>query len=184
MRWLGDQGYEFVTASPATHARVNGRAENKRARSLAEVFGWSRPFVAELLPVRILECLETAGALRRCGDLYVSDVRFSTLYGRLYAHSSYPTLAADSVFFGPDTYRFAAFIRATMASVPRPRAPLIVDVGCGSGAGGMVAAQAVGGACHLVMSDINARALRLAAVNCAAHGVAAFIATVRSVRGT
>ena len=37
----------------------------------------------------------------------------------------------------------------------------------------MVAAQAVGGACHLVMSDINARALRLAAVNCAAHGVAA-----------
>ena len=105
------KGTSSLPPSPATHARVNGRAENKRARSLADVFGWSRPFVAELLPVRTLERLETAGALRRCGDLYVSDVRFSTLHGRLYAHSAYPTLAADSVFFGPDTYRFAAFIR-------------------------------------------------------------------------
>ena len=37
-------------------------------------------------------------------------------------HSAFPTIAADAVFFGPDTYRFATAIRAAMAGPTTYRA--------------------------------------------------------------
>jgi len=93
-------------------------------------------------------------------------VRFSSLQGQLHAHSAYPTSAADSVFFGPDTYRFAALIEAELARLPLPRAARILDVGCGAGPGGIVAARCSASAQpQLVLADINASALRMAAVN-------------------
>ena len=45
-------GYEFVTPTPATHARVNARPGSDWARNLRDVFGWSRPFRDGLLPDR------------------------------------------------------------------------------------------------------------------------------------
>jgi SAM-dependent methyltransferase len=54
----------------------------------------------------------------------------------LLAHSAYPTLSADAVFFGPDTYRFAALLAARVE-----RAGHVADVGCGSGAGGLLLAS-------------------------------------------
>src|SRR6185436_10554879 len=48
----------------------------------------------------------------------------------------------------------------------------LVDIGCGSGAGAVVAARQTR-ASEVVMTDINPAALRLARVNAAAAGVAA-----------
>ena len=56
VRELRRTGYEFVTVSPETHRRVNERAHaggRASARSLRDVFGWSRPFARELLPPHI-----------------------------------------------------------------------------------------------------------------------------------
>src|SRR6185503_5795976 len=72
-------------------------------------------------------------------------------------------------FFGPDTYRFARFL--AQKAVPARR---LVDIGCGSGAGAVVAACA-SGASEIVMADINPAALRLARVNATAAGMAAEI---------
>jgi release factor glutamine methyltransferase len=156
-RALVATGYTFVTPTPETHRRVYER--RTVGRDLRDVFGWSRPFPPSVLPTHWLDLLDAAGALQSFGALVRSKVRFSTLQGELYMHSAFPTDAVDSVFFGPDTYRFCSFI-ARSAS----RAQRVVDIGCGSGAGGLVAAR-VAGARELVLSDVNPRALRYAEVN-------------------
>ncbi|MDB4973672.1 MAG: SAM-dependent methyltransferase [Myxococcaceae bacterium] len=157
-RELARSGYHFITPTPETHRRVFARRE--QARDLRDVFGWSRPFARALLPRQLFELLQRAGAVQHEGaDRYLSSVRFSSLGDALYAHSAYPTAEPDAVFFGPDTYRFCAFIE----QAARP-AHTVVDIGCGSGVGGLVAARAAG-AERLCLVDVNARALRLAEVN-------------------
>ena len=75
------------------------------------------------------------------------------------------------MFFGPDTYRFVRFLKQELAWPDEP-VDSLVDIGCGSGAGAIVAARAVG-APRVVMTDINPEALRLARINARAAGVAA-----------
>ena len=174
-RALQDTGYAFVTVSPETHRRVEARAAaagRAEARSLRDVFGWNRPFAPGLLDPAMLELLREAGALREEGAArFRSAVRFSTLAGGLFVHSAYPTRAADAVFFGPDTYRYCDLVAE---AGPAKR---VVDVGCGSGAGGLVAAKH---AEHVVLADINASALELAQVNVVLADLAARIETVAS----
>jgi methylase of polypeptide subunit release factors len=166
--WLRDEGYRFITVTPATHARVLAR-DPRPARDLRDVFGWSRPFRAELLPARALDALRSADLLHPAdAGLVRSAVRFSSLGTQLYAHDAYPTRAADAVFFGPDTYRFVQMIERELAAGPLPATSRIVDLGCGSGAGGIAAALAAQGRPSLLLTDINARALSFAAAN-AAH---------------
>lgn len=177
-RALRDAKYDFVTPTPETHRRVNARAGDEQARDLRGVFGWSRPFREGLLPREISALLSRAGALEAGGvrgvggALLRSRVRFSTLAGELFVHSAYPTLAADSVFFGPDTYRFAALLLRSVE-----RAGTIVDVGCGTGAGGILLARR---ADSVVLSDVNPLALRYARVNAVLAGVADRVQVVAS----
>jgi methylase of polypeptide subunit release factors len=164
-RALRELGYDFVTPTPETHRRVNARAEqlgNAEARSLRDVFGWSRPFRRELLPARLLELLERAEVLAVEGPLLRAQVRFSSLEAGLYVHSAFPTVQADAVFFGPDTYRFCSLLKRWA-----PEARRAVDVGCGSGAGGLCIAGRVSA---LVLADVNRFALLLAEVNAALAG--------------
>lgn len=171
-RWLQGEGYHFVTVTPATHARVNARAGAQQARDLRDVFGWSRPFAPGLLPDPVAGWLGRAGLLREAGPLLRSGVRFSTLGGQLYAHSAYPTAEADAVFFGPDTCRFASLIAGELAREPLRSGARILDVGCGAGPGGMVAALAGATAApQLVLADINPRALVHAGANAALAGL-------------
>ena len=161
-RALERSGYAFVTVTPATHARVNACAERQgrsRARDLRDVFGWSRPFDSRLLPSSWLDWLRAADALVIDGDGYRSGVRFSSLGGRLFVHSAFPTAQGDSVFFGPDTYRFCALLRHWA-----PRARRVADIGCGSGAGALSLGRR---AAARVLADVNPRALELATVNAA-----------------
>ena len=163
-RALRDAGYAFITPTPATHRRILARGG--QARTLRDVFGWSRPFPPQLLPETQLALLEEAGALERAGLLLRSRVRFSTLGPLLLAHSAYPTTAPDAVFFGPDTYRFASFLAARAPT----RIGSVADVGCGTGAGGLLLASR---AASVELLDLNAKALAFARANCELNEVAA-----------
>ncbi|MDC0713329.1 class I SAM-dependent methyltransferase [Stigmatella sp. ncwal1] len=159
-RALRAAGYRFTTVTPETHRRVNDRPSSQVARSVRDVFGWSRPFMPEALPQHLLALLERAEMLEYLTNGWLrSLVRFSSLGEGLYLHDAYPTLAEDSVFFGPDTYRFAALL----ARVPG-RFHRAVDLGCGSGAGGLSMAARVD---SLILSDVSTRALRFSRINAA-----------------
>jgi SAM-dependent methyltransferase len=162
-------GYSFTTVTPATHERVNRRPANARAKSLRDVFGWSRPFGPDVLPAEIAELMETAGVLDRSGDDWRSTVRFSSYDGELFVHSAFPTDAPDSVFFGPDTYRMADAAAAHVAARERP-VRRAVDIGCGTGAGAIAVAKRAPGA-EVLGVDINPAALRFARVNTVLAGL-------------
>jgi methylase of polypeptide subunit release factors len=162
-------GYRFTTVTPATHARVNARPGNAWARGLEDVFGWSRPFRPEILPPALFGLMRRAGvAAPHGGDGWRSLVRLSSLGGELFVHSAHPTAEPDAVFFGPDTYRFAA---AVEAHLERRLSPVrrAADIGCGAGPGAIVVAKARPGAAVL-MGDINEAALRFARLNAALAG--------------
>jgi methylase of polypeptide subunit release factors len=168
---LRDADYRFVTISPATHRRVLSRSSRRRP-TLADIFGWSRPFAQDDLPAPMLNALRDADVLVASGAALRSAVRFSTLGEQIFAHSAFPTEQADAVFFGPDTYRFA---RATRHLIDqgRPRTGLrVLDLGAGSGAGGLHAAALLHAALpHIVLADINAHALRFSRINAALNQV-------------
>lgn len=159
---LARSGYRFTAITPLSHASVNARAQNALARDVRDVFGWSRPFSQHLLPAPWLDWLEEAGALSRIGNNLQSRIRYATLDDGIYAHSAFPTDGEDAVFFGPDTYRFVRFVKRHALARGR-----VVDVGCGSGAGGLSVLRHVS---QLVLGDVNPYALELARVNAALAG--------------
>ena len=159
---LGEARYRFVTVTPETHRRVLARRPDRLARDLRDVFGWNLPFELGLLPPRLSEALEQSGAVAREGGLLRSRIRVSSVDDRLFLHSAFPTDAADSVFFGPDSYRFARFLQAELPRLPAVRR--LVDVGTGSGVGAIMAAPLLPGS-RLTATDINPLALRYAGVN-------------------
>ena len=162
---LRERGYHFITPTPLTHARVNQRPENALAEDLHDVFGWSRPFQRELLPPSLFSLMEQAGVLKACGSRWRSRVRLSSLAGQLFLHSAFPTEAADAVFFGPDTYRFASALQAHL-NQHQGTIARAVDIGCGSAAGAILTALARPQA-EVLGVDINPAALRLSRINAA-----------------
>jgi methylase of polypeptide subunit release factors len=140
------------------------------------------------------------------GALLRSTVRVSNLYlptlvrplqsqshSPYYFHSSFPTTAADSVFFGPDTYLFLDFMSVELpkltlqgaSSAGSPSAALrpryAVDVCCGSGAGAIHLARhynsdnSSSSPVSVVGLDMNDAALDLAHVNATLAGCASSI---------
>lgn len=166
---LRARGYRFTTCTPATHRRVLARAPS-RARDLRDVLGWSMPFERRILPPRIFDALAAAAALRRCGPVFRSRLRVSSLEDALFLHSAYPTLEPGSVFFGPDTYRFARLLRRELPQLGACRR--LVDLGAGTGAGAVVAARCLR-VQRATLVDVNPLALELARINTESAGLCA-----------
>lgn len=179
LRLLKGVGYGFVTPGNDTHRRVVWRrrlAGQGLALDLRDVFGWSLPFRPAAVGPEIFEAMAAAGILVRRGPVWRSALRVASLPladegGTLFWHSAWPARARDAVFFGPDSYRFADFVRAELPAAPAR----IADIGTGSGVGAIVAALARPGA-SVAASDLNPAALDLARVNAAAAGAEVVLA--------
>lgn len=166
LRALQARDYTFVTPTPVTHARVISRKAS--ARDLRDVFGWSLPCTPDLLDDDLLALLRDGRLVETDGALLRSRVRISSLSDDLYAHSAFPTTQADSVFFGPDSYRFARFLNEALPHLGERRH--IVDMGAGAGIGAATAARALPHA-RVTLIDINPRALDMARANWACAGL-------------
>lgn len=179
---LTRHNYQFSAVTPTTHQRVTSKRPIGSA-DLRDIFGWNLPFEIATLTSDIAQPMQDAGILRAAAQGRVcSTLRVASLGADLFLHSSFPTLDPEAVFFGPDTYRFARFISGALKSLITDvklsdalsrRAIRILDIGCGSGAGGIVAARELrsrGIAVELILNDINPKALSLAAVNATAAG--------------
>lgn len=162
--YLCAENYRFITTTPLTHARVLARRTGQYAGTLRDVFGWNLPFAQQMLPASLLSALEAAGLLEAAGQGMRSRVRVSSMDDALFLHSAYPTDQENAVFFGPDTYRFVRFMRQALDPALRASRPRILDIGCGSGAGGLMVARQCPGAA-LVLNDINPEALACARLN-------------------
>jgi methylase of polypeptide subunit release factors len=171
-RELRRAGYHFTTITPLSHQRVVARAANSD-RSLRDIFGWSRSFKAGQLPASVLGKLREAEALDDADGVLRSKVRFSSLGDQLFVHSAFPTAQNDAVFFGPDTYRFARAIHELVALQPPRTNMRVLDVGAGSGIGGLYAARLLHECSpRVVLTDINERALRYCTINTVLNDVA------------
>lgn len=165
LRRLDADGYDFVTATPATVKRVRA-ARGESARTLRDILGWSLPFSAGAVDPEILALLERGEAICGSGSELRCKYRVSRLGNRLFLHSAYPTDRKDAVFFGPDSYRFVRFV---LGQILAPASRLI-DMGTGCGVGGICAAPMTPNA-SVVLVDSNPDALFLAGINAAAAGI-------------
>ena len=162
-KYLREVNYQFHCVTPETHARFLQKNISV-SDPLRDLFGWSRAVPRAKVSSEVIDLLEQSGMLfSRDGEEVSSRIRFSTMNSFLFAHSAYPTEDADSVFFGPDTYRFVEFVRRNLNTER-----IVLDLGCGSGAGGNIA-----GASKLYLSDINSRALEFAAINARINNIEA-----------
>ena len=162
-RLLRSRRYRFVAVTPATHGRVLERPA--QTSTLESIFGWNRPFDRADVDDNIVELLEDAKSLEVEFGRYRSSVRFATIGELLFVHSSFPTAEEDAVFFGPDTYRFVRLLRASIADTAASETVRLIDVGSGSGAGGIFAARLLGNRAELLLADVNRKALMFSAVN-------------------
>ena len=152
--------YQFVAVTPATHDRVVARPLGSEP-TLRDIFGWNRTFMGDQLAPDLLSYLYRAECIEESDRQLRSLVRIASLDDYLFLHSSHPTASADAVFFGPDTYRFKRFLSAHL---PTLNPAWVVDMGAGSGAGGIIVGAQFPSA-RVTLVDINAAATQLAEVN-------------------
>jgi SAM-dependent methyltransferase len=178
---LRSLAYRFVAVTPMTHRIVSDRAEVNGP--LQAVFGWNRRFALDDIGSDFVELLQDASALVPCEGGFRSTVRFASIDDLGFAHSGFPTLEHDSVFFGPDTYRFVRLLRSALGDLAGMSGLRVVDVGCGSGAGGLCAAKLLGAETGLTLADISQKALAFGAVNAAINGIDATLALSDVLKG-
>jgi methylase of polypeptide subunit release factors len=166
VRAIEKAGYSFMTITPESHRIVNGRPGNELARDLRGIFGWSRRFDPAVLPPGLFDLVREGDALVQSDAAWRSRFRISTIGKLLFLHSAFPTDRTNAVFLGPDTYRFIAAMEQALTTIDMQRWRRAADIGCGSGAAGIVLSR-VNPSATVVMTDINPAALRLSAINAA-----------------
>lgn len=154
--YLKEVRYKFTTVTPNTHRNVleNGEISSDPLRRL---LGWNQSVNKNDLPVAVIETLRECQLLELDTHQVKCSIRASTIKDLLLFHSPFPTHQANSVFFGPDSYRFVQFLENHL----RPTDSLL-DLGCGTGVGGLFARSK---AEKVTLSDINTAALALSSIN-------------------
>lgn len=172
LRHVDDMGYRFTTTTPLTHQRLLDYRGGEPGTTLRDVFGWNLPFLAGAVAPDLLDLMTRVGILVRRGAFRKSAMRIASVDDLLFLHSAFPTTDQTAVFFGPDTYRFIRFVQSHLPTVIANASmdtPLrLLDIGCGSGAGGIVVARTVrraGLAVDATLNDINPLALDISALN-------------------
>lgn len=183
LRLVSDTGYRFITTTPLTHQRLLDHRGGEPGTTLRDVFGWNLPFLAGAVPPELLDLMTHAEILVRRGAFLKSTLRITSLDDLLFTHSAFPTTDQAAVFFGPDTYRFVRFVQSHLPAVisyANTDVPLrLLDIGCGSGAGGITMARALHRAGLVVdatLNDINQIALDTSALNAQHAGVSVNLA--------
>jgi methylase of polypeptide subunit release factors len=166
LAYLQTHDYQFITISPASHERVNNRIENAIGNSLVDIFGWNRPFKPETIDAALFDLMHSANIITKVENGLKSQLRVSSLNGKLFLHSAFPTSSSEAVFFGPDSYRFARTIHQYLATNQQP-VRRAVDIGTGSGVGAVMLALALPES-EIIAADINHAAINLARANVAA----------------
>ena len=183
LRHVGDTGYRFTTTTPLTHQRLLDYRGGEPGTTLRDVFGWNLPFLAGAIAPDLLDLMTRAGILVRRGAFLKSAMRIASVDDLVFLHSAFPTIDQTAVFFGPDTYRFIRFVQShlpTLIANASMETPLrLLDIGCGSGAGGIVVARTLrraGLAVDTTLNDINPLALDTSALNAQHAGVSVNLA--------
>jgi SAM-dependent methyltransferase len=183
LHYVGDTGYRFTTTTPLTHQRLLAYRGGEPGTTLRDIFGWNLPFLEGAVTPDLLDLMTRASVVVRRGAYLKSALRIASLDDLLFAHSAFPTTEHAAVFFGPDTYRFVRFVQSHLPAVIRhanPAVPLrLLDIGCGSGAGGIVVARSLrraGLAVDATLNDINSLALDASARNAQHAGVSVNLA--------
>jgi methylase of polypeptide subunit release factors len=170
-RYLKQSGYQFTTITPVSHQNVLDRKQEANLNQpLRELLGWNKKVSRHAFSDEIFSLLLSADAIEEEGGWVRSRVRFSTLGSFLFLHSKFPTIDSNSVFFGPDSYRFVKFLK-DKACTKNVRS--IVDLGCGSGVGGILLQSLLqtkypdqeANDFKAYYTDINHTALRYAEIN-------------------
>ena len=183
LRHVGDTGYRFTTTTPLTHQRLLDYRGGEPGTTLRDVFGWNLPFLAGAIAPDLLDLMTRAGILVRRGAFLKSAMRIASVDDLVFLHSAFPTIDQTAVFFGPDTYRFIRFVQShlpTLIANASMVTPLrLLDIGCGSGAGGIVVMRTLrraGLAVDTTLNDINPLALDTSAINAQHAGVSVNLA--------
>lgn len=165
--WLADRDYVYVTPTARSHALVRDRRSATSEDLLRDIFGWTRPFLPKQVDPALLDLMRRADVLEDCDGLFRTTIRVSTVDGRRYLHSA-PTDSADAVFLGPDSYRYARFLRQSLGRLASSGQAL--DIGVGAGVGALTLAT-LSPAGAVTGTDVNGEALRLARINAAHNNI-------------
>lgn len=174
---LADSHYQFTTVTPRTHQHVLASRAARTSANLRDIFGWNLPFEEDVIRPAMLSLMHGAEILLSQDNGLRSKVRVATLGNQLFLHSAYPTTDPAAVFFGPDTSRFVRYMRQALHDIvaTHPAKSLrILDIGCGSGAGGLAVARYLadaGIAAEVTMNDINPLALYYTEINAQFAGI-------------
>jgi methylase of polypeptide subunit release factors len=184
-RLLQKQNYKFITVTPESHKRILKRKQSEPI-TIRDIFGWSKQFPnnTDVLDSSMIESLRSNRLLSQSGNDLKSTVRFSSAASlkqtshtdpeMLFMHSSFPTEQEQSIFFGPDSYRYLNFLRDKVGD---KKFKNVVDIGAGSGVGGLFFKD---NADQIILTDINDAAFQYAAVNAELNNCADKIKLIKS----
>lgn len=166
LNFLKQQDYQFTAITPLSHQRILDRKQNdvNKEITLKDIFGWNLGFKKTDLDPALFSILEEHQLLKIQENLYLSQVRVASLNNALFIHSAFPTIEQDTVFFGPDTYRFAYHLKQYLAnrSDPLKRA---VELCCGTSAAAVSIAKYFPDYDELIVADLNPKALLYSQMN-------------------
>ena len=125
---------------------------------------------------RILDLLKDAEGSEKESGRYKSKVRFATIGDLIFAHTASPPPNRMRFFSVLIPIDLSAYCVRCLADVAPSGSIRLIDIGSGSGAGGIVAARwlcAQGNETELVLGDINRKALAFSAINAVINDVPA-----------
>lgn len=166
LNFLKQKDYHFTVITPLSHQRIlnrNVRVKNK-ALTLREIFGWNLAFAEKDLEPEVFAILKENQLLRFEAGQWFSNVRVASLDDELYIHSGFPTLASDSVFFGPDTYRFVYHLKQYLVNKPHSFKRGL-ELCCGTSAAAMSIAKYFPNFNEIIVADLNPKALSYSQIN-------------------